>query len=135
LNVYSQETDLNHFKWKNRLVLVISKDGKEPEYQKQIEEFTKKPEGYNERKLVVLDIQKNKFRKIEFIDNKTMLVNKWQENNDLYREYASRKEYFKVLLIGLDGGIKRTKKRKILSKSSLFAIIDGMPMRRAELKR
>ena len=38
------------------------------------------------------------------------------------------------LLIGLDGGIK-LRQNSILTKEKLFAIIDGMPMRRRELKK
>ena len=43
-------------------------------------------------------------------------------------------EPFEVVLIGLDGGVK-LRKESPLSKEDLYAIIDGMPMRRAELNR
>ena len=40
---------------------------------------------------------------------------------------------FEVVLIGLDGGIK-LRQTKLVSLDKLFTLIDGMPMRRNELK-
>lgn len=42
-------------------------------------------------------------------------------------------EGFKVTLIGKDGGVKLTR-GEVLSSSELFAVIDAMPMRRAEMR-
>jgi len=41
---------------------------------------------------------------------------------------------FEVRLIGLDGGVK-LQQNKILSREKLFSIIDGMPMRKREMKK
>ena len=39
---------------------------------------------------------------------------------------------FEVILIGLDGG-EKLRQTKVLETDKLFAIIDGMPMRRSEI--
>ncbi|ULQ54690.1 DUF4174 domain-containing protein [Flavihumibacter fluvii] len=52
----------------------------------------------------------------------------------LYQQYKVSPNEFAVVLVGKDGGEKyRTK--KVLQPVELFAIIDAMPMRKAEMKR
>ncbi|MDP5094209.1 MAG: DUF4174 domain-containing protein, partial [Polaribacter sp.] len=52
---------------------------------------------------------------------------------ELFLKYNPKNTPFKVMLIGLDGGIKLAQST-VLSKEKLFAIIDGMPMRKREIR-
>ncbi|PQB06122.1 hypothetical protein BST83_02180 [Polaribacter filamentus] len=57
----------------------------------------------------------------------------WSQSPDLYQKFNTEKTAFKIVLIGLDRGIK-VSQTAILSVEKLFTIIDGMPMRQRELK-
>ena len=58
----------------------------------------------------------------------------WITGNTLYKKYKKPDADFEVILIGLDGGVK-LRDTKLVSTETLFALIDGMPMRKAELRR
>ncbi|WP_299676447.1 DUF4174 domain-containing protein [uncultured Tenacibaculum sp.] len=131
---YTQNIDLKSYRWKNRMIVIVSKDSKDSLYIKQLQEFSQPAKAFKERKLKVLDVQKNRVREISFRNNKTE-IGPWKNEASLYNTYASKKPPFKVMLIGLDGGRKKTVKNKVFTKDLLFTLIDGMPMRKAELKR
>ena len=57
---------------------------------------------------------------------------KWKKSS-LFEKYSENGQ-FEVILIGLDGGVK-LRKSELLSSEELFTVIDGMPMRRAEIRR
>lgn len=97
------------YRWKNRLVIVdTSKD--EAVYKSQKLEFDKDPAGIEERKLLL--------KKSTGIELSASVLQKLHDH--------------KVLLIGLDGGVK-IESAEVFALEELFEIIDGMPMRRAEI--
>ena len=51
----------------------------------------------------------------------------------LAEKIFNKKEHFEIILIGLDGRIKR-QQTEILTEEDLFKIIDTMPMRKNEMK-
>lgn len=55
-------------------------------------------------------------------------------NDPLFSAYRVNKPAFTIILIGKDGG-EKYRTNKILLPEKLFAIIDAMPMRRAEMRR
>ncbi|WP_299624780.1 DUF4174 domain-containing protein [uncultured Tenacibaculum sp.] len=134
LNSFSQSINLKSLKWKNRVVLIVTNNTNDAVYHKQLSEFIDNPKAFEERKLKVFDIQKNRAREITYTNGKT-IIGSWFVNDALYKKYSSRKTDFKVLLIGLDGGIKKTVKQKVFTKELLLTLIDGMPMRRSELRK
>lgn len=122
-NMLSQ--DLKKHQWKNRLLLVFSYDKNSNALKKQIDILTKDKEGLQERKLLIYQFCDDKFT--------TGLHSKWYSIKKLTKKYHSKNKIFEVLLIGLDGKIK-LRQTKIVSLEKLFTLIDGMPMRRNELK-
>lgn len=118
--------DLNTHQWKNRVLLVISETESNPVYIKQLEEWQSDKEGFKERKLIIYQIFPSYYIK-GFTDEKI-------ESRSLYNAHRSSEDTFQVILIGLDRGVKY-KTSDFLNNTSLFAIIDGMPMRRAELNK
>ena len=57
----------------------------------------------------------------------------WRHAEDLFKKFKKTKNGFEIILIGLDGGIK-LRQNELLSTRKLFELIDGMPMRQAEIR-
>ena len=124
LSSFSQ--DLSKHQWENRVLLVFTDDKNADAFKHQIAILSEHKKGLEERKLVIYQFTKNEFT--------TNFNDVWSSSNSLFKKYVKDNESFKVMLIGLDGGIK-LEQNSILSPEKLFTIIDGMPMRRNELKR
>ncbi len=127
---------LEKHRWENRVLLIISQESNTdavfPEaFVEQHKKIKDSLQGLIDRKLVIYEIFPSEYRYAELEKGKE---SKWLESSSLYKIYNKENIPFKVVLIGLDGGIKETKDTVISSKE-LFAIIDGMPMRRRELNR
>lgn len=123
LNFYSQ--NLGKHEWKNRVLLIVSSEENNKLLSKQIEILKKESNGLQERKLVVYTIFKTYYT-YNFKPKK-------QKSTDLYHQFNPKNQTFKIVLIGLDGGVKLNQ-TDFLSVEKLFTLIDGMPMRRYEIK-
>tara|TARA_R100001369_G_C3253320_1_gene156576 strand:+ start:178 stop:570 length:393 start_codon:yes stop_codon:yes gene_type:complete len=113
--------------WKNRVVLIITNDSESENYASQLEEFKMHNQEFEERKLIVYKILPNKYKLQSNTDNS------WVKSSDLYIKYKPTNSAFRLILIGLDGGIK-IEQNELLTAKELFLTIDAMPMRRAEIK-
>ena len=60
--------------------------------------------------------------------------NHWISSKQWYIEFKKTKKPIEIILIGLDGGVK-LHQTKLLNLEKLFTLIDGMPMRKAEIKK
>jgi glutathione peroxidase-family protein len=118
--------DFKDHQWKNRVLIVSTNNEKDIDFQKQINLLENLDEELKERKLIVYQIVGDKY-KLGFTESYKLL-------NSSSKKYVSTKDGLQVLLIGLDGGIK-LKQSSILTAEKLFAIIDGMPMRKRELRK
>jgi hypothetical protein len=92
---------------------------------KQLEELNSNPDGLKERKLIVYKILPES-QKTANTDST------WIYDSEVHSSYTKSGELFKVILIGLDGGIKLVQNEE-LSTEALFSKIDAMPMRRTEI--
>ena len=54
--------------------------------------------------------------------------------SSLYKNYQVKPGHFIVILVGKDGG-EKYRSNKILQPAELFALIDAMPMRKAEMNQ
>lgn len=116
---------MEQHKWKERVLLILSKKDSDL-VKKQWKEFSEIPSKTKERKLVLYKVQPS-----YFFNSKDNIQ---QNSASLYREYKRSNKGFEVVLIGLDGGIK-LRQAKFLTAKKLFTIIDGMPMRKLELRK
>ena len=116
--------DLEQYEWKDRVLIVKAKNS--ALIQQQIDVLNKDLKGLKERKLIVYKVTPNQYAKGIKSDN-------WIPNKTFYTKLRRTSREFEVILIGLDGGVK-LRQTLLLSKEKLFALIDGMPMRRQELK-
>ena len=116
--------DLKKHQWKDRLLLIIGKDS--TELNSQIQVLQKDISGLKERKLIVYKITPKAYQK-------GIKSGQWIPSEALYKQNKNIKESREVILIGLDGGVK-LRQTKLLTLEQLFTLIDGMPMRRNELR-
>ena len=119
--------NLKKHQWIYRLILIISSDLKSEIYTSQIKEFKTSAKAFNERKLLTYYVLPKSYRHGNSSDNK------WLDGSELYTTYNPSNSNFKVILIGLDGRPK-VEQSELLTSKELFSIIDGMPMRRSEIK-
>lgn len=117
--------NLAKYQWENRILLVFADDKNDGEMLKQMAILSKEKSGLAERKLKIYQFAKDKYT--------TGFSAAWKLSTINKRKYFKKNDDFKVILIGLDGGVK-LKQTEILSTEKLFTIIDGMPMRRTEIK-
>ena len=121
-----QPKELKDFQWRNRIVIVFGESETSCFYKEQLEILESNPEDLKERKILLLKVSNNNIKDQFGVSYDRNLY------SDI-RKVLSQKVKFEVILIGLDGGVK-LRKSKIVSEQSLFSLIDGMPMRRAEIK-
>lgn len=129
ISLPSAAQKLDAHRWKNRVLLILSEDDNNPTLNHQLKQLNNNIDGLNERKLVVYQIFPT-YSKEGFGDNREII----KHDGSLFRKYNASSDPFKTVLIGLDGGVK-FEQHTLLKNTTLFAIIDGMPMRRAELNK
>jgi hypothetical protein len=121
--LFSQNME-NHL-WKHRLLLIYSVDEKSQELENQLTILKEHKEKLLDRKIVIYSFTKKKYS--------FNFENKWKNSEILYSKFNPKNEPFAVILIGLDGEIK-LEQPTILSTEKLFTIIDGMPIRKREIR-
>jgi hypothetical protein len=126
--IYSQ--NLSEHQWKNRLLIVYTDDLNAEDYLQQLSELRKYDAGLEERKLLIYKVHNNSFE-VGLEENQ-----EWKEitNESFWAQAQKPKNGLSITLIGLDGGTKNNITR-VLPCEELFALIDGMPMRKAEVLR
>ena len=124
--------DISKHQWHHRLVLLIST---QPDYtvaKEQMDALLSDLEGLGERKIKIYEVVANRYRFISPTDLKT--DSEWFNADSLSVKYARDDVPFEIILIGLDGGVK-LRQDNFVKTEDLFSLIDGMPMRRAEMGR
>ena len=131
-SVLGQKAPLTELTWQKRCVLLITDSVSNGTYQQQIIELGDVDADYEDRRLIVVDVRKDKygFRSTPDAQRKSPL---WHSDASLYQKYGSGQEGFRIVLIGLDGGIK-LQQDEFVTKQALFDRIDAMPMRKVELR-
>lgn len=117
--------NLEKHEWKQRVLIITSKDSMK--LKEQIQLLQKDISGIQERKLAIYQVMPNGYAKGTRLNN-------WTKSTTFYETIKMRKENFEIILIGLDGGVKH-RQTKLLTTKKLFTLIDGMPMRKAEMRK
>lgn len=123
-NSISFGQDLGKHEWKDRVFIIASKKAEELNSQTKI--LQKDKDGLKKRKLKVYKVLPIKYS--EGLENQN-----WIDDQLFYEKVKRKKNDFEVILIGLDGGVK-LRQTEMISLKKLFTLIDGMPMRRREIK-
>ena len=122
---------LEKHQWNNRVVIVLSDDLTNPLFQKQLTALTNEATACIDRKLIVYQVLPNSWTMEDFTSKTTK---KWQSTPTLFEQFMEKNHHFKVVLIGLDGTLK-VERTNYVEPEELFSIIDGMPIRKAEIRR
>lgn len=115
---------LEQHRWQDRIILIFASSEEQQDFQEQWQDLQKDTAGLAERDLVVYTIFED-----QSLHNLTATGVK-----QLQKRFHTDQSPFKVLLLGKDGGIKAQQNSPI-PRADFFALIDGMPMRRAEMRR
>jgi hypothetical protein len=129
LNLSAKAQELDTHRWKNRVLLIFAENDNNPTLSEQLKALNSDIEGLKERKLIVYQIFPTHY-KIGYTHSKETI----KPDESLFKKYNTSPDPFKVILIGLDGGVKY-EKYGLLKNSALFEIIDGMPMRKSEISK
>jgi len=116
--------NLSQHLWKNRVILILSEDNSA--FERQMLAFKANEKGIYERSLIVYHLKSDEYEQV-------MPKGDVQRSMNLFKKNNQANVSFELILIGLDGGIK-LRQKEFLSCEKLFAIIDSMPMRSADIK-
>ncbi len=122
--------DITRHQWKNRLLLVMGKEYSDVKLKEQLSALNNCIGGLTERKLLIYQVLPDKYKISKAYENEGT----WHRSPVLYEQFSSADMPFEVLLIGLDGRVKLRKQDPLTCKD-LWAVIDKMPMRQAEISR
>jgi len=125
LNLSAQQ--LKQHRWQNRLLILVDDEVNSDKILTQLVTLKKDKTGLAERKLIVYQFSPKGYRKGLSDNSDWLSITK--KNNPL----PLNSKTFNIYLIGLDGDIKMQKQSPV-NLSTIFALIDGMPMRQAELR-
>jgi hypothetical protein len=106
--------------WQKRVLLIGAPTTSQPDFQRQKHLLADAAAQMKERDFLVLEVP---YDKLPAADQQY-----WQ------KELNQSLTKFAVVLIGKDGGVKRTSAQP-LPPADLFNTVDKMPMRRQEMKR
>jgi hypothetical protein len=118
--------DLGSHQWQDRVLLLLTDDLQNPEYIRQTDALQQHPGELAERKLVVYTLNEGRY-------SKGIPPGPWNKGVTRKHRIKDAKTGFRIVLIGLDGGVKLDKPA-FTAPEVLWTLIDGMPMRRAELR-
>lgn len=120
---------LSSHRWQDRVILLVANEHDSPQFSKQVELLTAQSAEVTARDLVVYQLFQSGGQGPE-----GMPIDK-QKATMLCADYQLEAEGpFQFILIGKDGGVK-LRSTEVVGMKHLFALIDGMPMRKAEMKR
>lgn len=106
--------------WQKRVLLIGAPTASQADFQRQKQLLADATAQLKERDFLVLEVP---YDKLPAADQQY-----WQ------KELGQSLTHFAVVLIGKDGGVKRTSAQPLPS-ADLFNTVDKMPMRRQEMKR
>lgn len=112
---------IDNYRWEKRLVFILNPPGQNPLEHSQVRAFTKYEKEMLERDLLV------------WVLSEATVYDLKGQPIDLHPKEVPNNKFKGLILIGKDGGIK-LKERFIVSPTRIFDLIDGMPMRRTEIK-
>ena len=113
--------------WKHRVAVVFAPSPDDQKYAEFLRVWTEQAEGVSDRDLVLVAAFQSGVSRLGSGPLRA------DDAASLRRKLDARTDRTEFLLIGKDGGVKL--RRSTLPIAELFAAIDAMPMRRAEMDR
>jgi len=122
--------DIGEHKWQNRVLIVLSENTSNDNWQRQLSAYTSCKEALIERKIILYQVLPDKYRVTISPGNE----GDWQSSDKLFKRFKRSDSKIEIVLLGLDGGVKLRKNNK-LDCQEISAVIDQMPMRRSEIRK
>ncbi|MEH1841310.1 MAG: DUF4174 domain-containing protein [Nostoc sp.] len=119
--------NLSSQKWKNRVLLVFAPSVDNHIYQQQMQLLQKHNKDFADRDLVLVQVlaTDESYANRQPIDDSSAAK--------LRDRFGVDKENFRVILVGKDGGVKRSDATPVQA-TAIFKEIDAMPMRQQEMQ-
>lgn len=114
--------DLNDFRWKNRLLLLMEPRADLVNTREQLALFAPFEQDIEDRELIIL------------VFDGEVILDKELKATSIDVSKIPHKDFQGVLLFGKDGGIK-LKQPFYVTPIRIFDLIDSMPMRQSEIRR
>lgn len=118
--------DLNHYRWKNRLLLLVDTNPDTDALISQLAELTFDSQALKERDLIIFRVTPDV---VYLSDGSTSKL----KAKKIYEDCGLDPNFKGTLLLGKDGGVKLEEPFEV-SAQSVFNLIDRMPMRRTEIR-
>lgn len=119
--------NLKNFEWKNRVLII---GGDSSKFKSQLDQINLESNEFTDRDLVIILIEEDNSR-ISYDGLKTIKTIDYDSTLNLRNKYNFKE--FNLLLIGKDGDEKYNSKKPV-SINAVIELIDGMPMRKQEIK-
>ncbi|MEH2000950.1 MAG: DUF4174 domain-containing protein [Nostoc sp.] len=118
--------NLSSQKWQNRVLLIFAPSVDNQSYQQQMQLLQQKS-GFQDRDLVLIQVlaTNKSYANGQLIDESSAVK--------LRNRFGVNKENFRVILVGKDGGVKRSDTTPVQA-TAIFEQIDAMPMRQQEMR-
>ncbi|MEH2266208.1 DUF4174 domain-containing protein [Nostoc sp.] len=118
--------NLSSQKWKNRVLLVFAPSVDNHSYQQQMQLLQAHNSNFADRDLILVQVLATEsYANREPIDKSSA--------GKLRSRFGVEKENFRVILVGKDGGVKRSDATPVKA-TAIFEEIDAMPMRQQEMQ-
>ncbi len=118
---------LDDYRWKNRVLVLADVAIDSEALQSQLQVFTADKEALADRNLIIFLVTKNVVYRANG-ESSEMNAQRLRKNLDIQQGFRG------TLLIGKDGGVKMREEFQV-DPETIFTLIDGMPMRRAEMRK
>ncbi|MEH2276413.1 MAG: DUF4174 domain-containing protein [Nostoc sp.] len=120
--------NLSSQKWKNRVLLVFAPSVDNHTYQQQMQLLQEHNSGFADRDLVLVQVlaTDESYANRQPIDKPSAAK--------LRDRFGVDKGNFRVILVGKDGGVKRSDATPVQA-TAIFKEIDAMPMRQQEMQK
>lgn len=123
----AQSQDLSKHHWEDRLILLLTEDLTNEDFNDQLNELQSCLNELEDRKVIVYQVFQHKM-KVGFEKDA-----QWKTATNLYKKYDEKDTPFEFYLIGLDGKIKLQDFRCV-SVDKILDLIDSMPMRKEAIR-
>ena len=123
---WAQSNPLLQYRWKNRPILIFGKDAEDPDVRRTRKVLEASACELADRDMVIgwiMEVGESRLG-ADRVDSRTAEA--------LRSRLRIREGDFAAVLIGKDGGVK-ARYAKAPNLDEVFSLVDGMPMRRAEI--
>lgn len=113
--------------WRDRLLILVAPAPDDTGAARQLAEIRRRDDAVQDRSLRIVQV----YAHHGSVDAQSLDIT---EVRDLRQRLNAAADARELILVGLDGGIKRREPLDDAQLSDLFLEIDGMPMRQAEIR-